>query len=205
MRHLLWLALASACRAAAPSLEMPPPAAPVSVEVATDTANAGVRFMRGMIPHHAQALEMSALVQSRASREAIRLLGERIERSQRDEIAAMERWLRARNLRIPEVAHQGHHATHGGHEQAHAEHHPAMPGMLSHDQMMALRAARGPAFDRLFLELMIQHHEGALVMVRDLFAAPGAHDAELFRLASDIDADQRAEIARMQSLLRTLP
>lgn len=157
------------------------------------STNADVRFIHGMIPHHAQALEMAALVPARAGREELRLMAERIAVSQQDEIAQMERWLRARGHPLPDP-----HAHHAAHE--------AMPGMLSPEEMARLAAASGAAFDRLFLELMIRHHEGALAMVAELFASPGAaQDSELYALASDVDADQRAEIARMRTLLETIP
>jgi uncharacterized protein (DUF305 family) len=154
-----------------------------------------VRFMQSMIAHHAQALTMTRLVPGRSSRNVIDLLAQRIERSQSDEIAAIRRWLLRHGHAIPDSgAHAGHH---GGHQA---------PGMLTPQELANLAAASGAAFDRLFLEYMIRHHEGALAMVKDLFATPGAaQDSELFRFASDVDADQRAEIARMQTLLRTVP
>lgn len=154
---------------------------------------ADVSFMRGMIAHHAQALAMTRLVRARTTAIDVRTLAERIDRSQRDEIELMARWLTARGQPVPDTAHLA-----GGHaEAAHR-----MPGMLSPDQMRALEGARGAAFDRIFLELMIQHHEGALTMVRQLLSRPGGgQDPEAFRFASEVDADQRAEIARMRTLL----
>lgn len=150
---------------------------------------ADVRFMQNMIVHHAQALVMADLVPDRTEREEIRRLAERITVSQKDEIAMMERWLRDRG----EAVASDHH------------HHATMPGMLSQEELDRLAAARGAAFDRLFLELMIRHHEGALVMVRELFATPGAGEApEVYQLASEVDADQRMEIARMRALLAAL-
>jgi uncharacterized protein (DUF305 family) len=155
-----------------------------------------VRFMQHMIVHHAQALAMTALVPERTQSEAIRFLAERIEVSQRDEIALMQQWLRERGEHVPEVGADG--TVHGA---AHGE--AAMPGMLTAEELARLEQARGEEFDRLFLELMIRHHEGALVMVGELFAAPGAgQDPEVFRLAMDVDADQRAEIRRMQAMLQ---
>jgi uncharacterized protein (DUF305 family) len=152
---------------------------------------ADVRFMQDMIVHHAQATEMTALVAARAARDDIRLLARRIERSQEDELARMRSWLRARGAAVPDE--------HAHHAQTHA----AMPGMASADELARLRAASGAAFDRLFLELMIRHHEGALVMVAQLFATPGAgHEAELFQFASHVDADQRMEIERMRRMLQ---
>jgi uncharacterized protein (DUF305 family) len=158
--------------------------------------DADVRFLRGMIAHHAQALLMTDMVPSRTRTVAMRLLAERIEVSQRDEIAAMQRWLEQRGEPAPASGvHQHGDGAHG-----------MMPGMLTDAELAALAAATGPEFDRLFLELMIKHHEGALVMVKDLFASPGAgQEPELFVLASDIEADQRGEIRRMQAMLAASP
>ncbi len=167
---------------------------------------ADVQFMQHMIVHHAQALEMAGLVPARTRTEAIRLLAQRIEISQRDEIALMRRWLEARGEAAPDPAAHAHHAGGGGAGGAGGADQAPMPGILSAADLARLAAARGPAFDRLFLELMIRHHEGALVMVKRLFGTPGAgQEAAVFRFASDVDTDQRAEIARMRSLLRSLP
>ena len=155
---------------------------------------ADVQFMQGMILHHAQALVMAGWAPTRAQRSAIKVLAERIDVSQRDEIAFMERWLRERRQTVPET-----HAAHGmsGH---------VMPGMLTAEQLAQLEKARGAEFDRLFLTFMIQHHEGALSMVTDLFASPGAaQDVYVFRFASDVEADQTAEIERMRSMLALQP
>ncbi len=176
---VLLAALGIAC--AGPSR---PPAASGS-PAALSYSEADVRFMQGMIHHHAQALAMTALVPSRTETEAIRRIASRIEISQRDEIARMRRWLTAHDEALP-----------GGHF-----HGALMPGMLSPDQMAMLEAARGAEFDRLFLELMIQHHEGALVMVRDLVAEGGGHEPQIYVFTTDVDADQRAEIARMRGIL----
>ena len=155
---------------------------------------ADVRFMQGMILHHAQALAMAGWAPARASRNAIKVLAERIDVSQRDEIAFMERWLRERRQSVPET-----HAAHG------TGGHP-MPGMLTAEQLAQLEKARGPEFDRLFLTFMIQHHEGALSMVTELFSTPGAaQDVYVFRFASDVEADQTAEIERMRSMLALQP
>jgi uncharacterized protein (DUF305 family) len=155
--------------------------------------DADVRFIQGMIPHHQQALEMAALVPERTAREDLRRMAERITVSQQDEIATMERWLRARGQSLPAAdAHHGHGA--GGHA--------GMPGMATPEEMAALAASRGAEFDRRFLELMIRHHEGALVMVAELFASPGAgQGSQIFGIASEVDADQRMEIDRMRMLL----
>ena len=158
---------------------------------------ADVRFMHGMIPHHAQALEMAALIPERTEHEGLRLLGRRIEISQRDEIAWMTRWLERRGETAPMMeAEHAHGLDEGG----------LMPGMLSHEEMTALAAARGAEFDRLFLGGMIKHHRGALTMVAELFESPGGgQETEIFRFAADVDADQDMEILRMQDLLNTIP
>jgi uncharacterized protein (DUF305 family) len=154
--------------------------------------------MQGMIAHHAQAVTMAALVPSRTSRQEMRLLAQRIDVSQKDEIAMMQGWLRERDLPVPaEGADHQHHDAAGQALQ--------MPGMLTADEMASLDAATGPAFERLFLEGMIKHHQGALVMVKALFDTGGGQEAVIFRFASDVDTDQRAEIARMTALLGTLP
>ena len=158
---------------------------------------ADVRFMQGMIPHHAQALEMAALIPDRTGHEGLRLLGLRIEISQRDEIAWMTRWLERRGETAPMVG-AGH--AHGLGEG------DLMPGMLSREEMAALADARGSGFDRLFLEGMIKHHQGALMMVAELFGSPGGgQETEIFRFAADVDADQDMEILRMRDLLNAIP
>jgi uncharacterized protein (DUF305 family) len=162
-------------------------------------SEADVRFIQRMIPHHAQALDMTALVPGRTESRSLRLIAERIEVSQRDEIAWMTRWLQDHDAEVPAPdAHVGH----GVHHDHSAGHHALMPGMLAPEEMARLASASDAAFDRLFLESMIRHHEGALVMVAELLAAPGAAQApEVYRFASDVEADQRAEIARMRALL----
>ena len=153
-------------------------------------ADADVKFMQGMIGHHAQALEMTALLPSRTAHEEMKLLARRIEVSQTDEIKMMQRWLETRGLEAPSV--HAHHAAGA----------TLMPGMLTPDEMSRLADAKGAAFDRLFLELMIKHHEGALVMVKDLMAQPGAaQGSDIFAFASDVEADQSIEIERMKSIL----
>jgi uncharacterized protein (DUF305 family) len=154
---------------------------------------ADVRFMQGMIGHHAQALEMTTLLETRTESADMRKLAKRIEVSQADEIKMMQEWLTARGQPLPDP--HAHHA-HGA---------ALMPGMLSADEMARLAAAKGTAFDRLFLEFMIKHHDGALVMVRELFASPGAgQESEIYAFASDVDADQRMEIERMRAMLKEL-
>jgi uncharacterized protein (DUF305 family) len=146
--------------------------------------------MQGMIGHHAQALERTALLPSRTAQEPMKLLAKRIDVSQTDEIRMMQRWLEARGLEVPSVhAHHLAGAT-------------LMPGMLTPEEMARLSEATGAAFDRLFLELMIKHHEGALTMVKTLFSEPGAaQDAAIFSFASDVEADQSMEIDRMRAML----
>ncbi len=173
--------------------------APDAVAARAPVTAADVAFVQGMIPHHAQALEMTALAPSRTTRADVLTMAGRIEVAQADEIAWMQRWLRDHAPSAGDAAH----ATHGGHS-AHAGH--LMPGMLTPDEMTALAAATGADFDRLFLTGMIRHHEGALTMVEELFAAPGAaQDPLVFRFATDIDADQRADIARMRAMLGVAP
>ncbi len=159
-----------------------------------------VEFMQGMIMHHAQAVEMTAWIAARTQNKDIELIGARISQSQADEIKFMKRWLEIRGepVTVPMVGTSDAHS-HGNHG---AGHEMMMPGMLTPREMEALRNARGTEFDRLFLTGMIQHHEGALVMVKDLFDTAGAgQDAELFNFATDVDSGQRAEIRSMQTLL----
>jgi uncharacterized protein (DUF305 family) len=197
------LAAAGACRTAQVdgSPQIVQPGAPgqasrvISAEKATDLSrvqftSADVRFMQGMIGHHAQALEMAALLPDRSRRDDMRLLAKRIEVSQADEIQMMQRWLEARGQQVP-----GPHAHH-------APGAPLMPGMLTAAEMTRLAGATGDAFDRLFLELMIKHHEGALTMVKALYSTAGAgQESEIYAFASDVDADQRMEIDRMRGML----
>jgi uncharacterized protein (DUF305 family) len=168
---------------------------------------ADVQFMQNMMLHHAQALEMVLWVPERSQREDIRRLALRIELSQGAEIAQMRRWLEDRWEDVPSLGadpSEGH-AGHPGHAD-HASGHTAMPGMLTPGQLQQLQDARGEAFDRLFLESMIFHHEGAILMVAELFSAFGAaQGGEIYEFASHVDSDQRMEIERMHGLLRTLP
>jgi uncharacterized protein (DUF305 family) len=185
------------CRSGAPALVQPgapgEPARSVSAAEAVGpdarVSDADVRFMQDMLAHHAQAVEMTALLRSRTARDDMRLLAGRIEASQDDEMAFMRHWLEARG-RTPPDAH------------AHHDHGAAlMPGMLTPEEMARLAASSGAMFDRLFLEGMIKHHAGALDMVAQLFATAGAgQDTEIFGFASDVDADQRIEIARMEGM-----
>jgi len=156
-------------------------------------SQADVEFMQGMIMHHAQAVEMTALIPSHTQNKDLRTLGARISHSQSDEIRFMKRWLATRGepVSMPMAAGMG---------MAHPM--PLMPGMLTPEQMEALRKAKDVEFDRLFLTGMIQHHGGALTMVKDLFDTAGAgQDAELFNFATDVDSGQRAEIRIMQAML----
>ena len=150
--------------------------------------------------HHAQAVEMTALIESHTENKELRSLGARISRSQSDEIKFMERWLASRGQptshAMPDTPHK--HMSHGSMM--------LMPGMLTAEQMEALRKARGEEFDRLFLNGMIQHHGGALTMVKELFDTAGAgQDAELFNFATDVDSGQRAEIRIMERMLEKKP
>ena len=153
-------------------------------------SQADVEFMQGMIMHHAQAVEMTALIPSHTENKELQLLGARISSSQSDEIKFMKRWLAARgepdSMAMPGMRHPM----------------PLMPGMLTPEQMEALRKVKDAEFDHLFLTGMIQHHNGALTMVKDLFDTTGAgQDAELFDFATDADNTQQAEIRIMQTML----
>ena len=155
---------------------------------------ADVRFMHHMLLHHAQALVMTAMVPARSARADVRLVAERIAISQRDETALMERWLRARGESVP-TAPASEHAHHGAAMAS-------MPGMIAPAELRQLETATGSAFDTLFVRFMIRHHEGAITMVKDYLATPGAaQEPAIFRFASDVDADQRAEIRRLRGLL----
>ena len=163
----------------------PPPRSPAEVE-----------FMQGMIFHHSQAVEMTALILSHTQNKNLRTLGARISNSQSDEIKFMKRWLAARGESIPSTMPDM-----PGMDMSNDKM-PLMPGMLTPEQMEALRKAKGSEFDHLFLVGMIQHHNGALTMVKDLFNTAGAgQDAELFNFATDADNTQRAEIHIMETML----
>jgi uncharacterized protein (DUF305 family) len=158
---------------------------------------ADAEFFRHMIGHHAQALQMTRLVPTRSSRDDLKLLAQRIDVSQQDEIALMRQWLQQRGESLP--APDAHHHAAMGHGQL-------MPGMLTAAELERLEKATGTEFDRLFLEYMIRHHDGAITMVRNLFGTQGAvQETETYRFATDVEADQRAEIARMRALLAKLP
>jgi uncharacterized protein (DUF305 family) len=194
----------AACHVAARTTEIQPvliqpgaPGAPshvISVAKATDLSHvqatkADIEFMQGMIHHHLQAVDMTNLLVQNTQSEDMRKLGLRMSLSQSDEIRMMRRWLEARGQDAPDD---------------HTNHMPGasmMPGMLSAEEMAQLAAAKGKAFDILFLRGMIKHHTGALVMVDDLFKTEGAgQQSEIFAFATDVEADQRADIDRMTAM-----
>lgn len=182
-----------------------------AVDLSRTTYTPGdVAFMQHMIVHHAQAVEMVALLKAQGSDPTVRLMGERIALSQEAEMALMRDWLtqRGQPLEMPGMSHAGMdhsaHMNHGGMAMP-ASDTPVMPGMLSPRQMQTLAAARGTEFDRLFLEGMIQHHKGALDMVEGLLNQPGsAEDPMLSDFTTSVVGDQSMEILRMQSLLSDL-
>ena len=205
---LLTVAAGASCRSAAPADAKPQitqPGAPgqpskvIGAAQASDLSQvqytgADIKFMQGMIGHHAQAVEMVALVPSRAASDDLRKLALRIDVSQKDEMNMMREWLQARGQQIPDP--RAHHMMGD----------TLMPGMLTPEEMARLAEAKGVAFDRLFLEGMIKHHTGAITMVHELFATDGAGQTpDIFSYASDVDADQRMEIDRMGSMLKELP
>jgi uncharacterized protein (DUF305 family) len=156
------------------------------------STEADARFMSAMIGHHAQAIVMSGWAPTHGASASVRRLAERIMSGQQDEIATMQQWLRDRGRPVP----QSHHSAHGH----------LMPGMLTEAQLNQLAAARGPEFDRLFLAFMIQHHRGAVAMVKELFGTPGAaQDETVFKFANDVNVDQTTEIARMERMMSALP
>ena len=159
---------------------------------------ADVHFMSGMILHHAQAVLMAGWASSHGASQSLRALCERIVVGQRDEIAIMQRWLRERHEVVPEA--DASHTMMPGMDPA-----MLMPGMLTPEQLADLDRARGTEFDRQFLRFMIRHHQGAITMVNQLFGSQGAGEEEpVFRMASNIYADQVTEIGRMQTMLAAL-
>src|SRR2546429_818372 len=159
---------------------------------------ADVRFMAGMIGHHAQAVLMAGWAPSHGASPAVRVVWEPIGVAQKDEIGCVQRWLREHNELVPPADPRGH-------VMPGMDHPMLMPGMLTPDQMAQLDAARGPDFDRRFLRFMIQHHRGAITMVSELLSAPGAaQDGPVFRFAADVNADQTTEIDRMSRMLDAL-
>jgi uncharacterized protein (DUF305 family) len=209
---VLFVAAGASCRTAHPDRPVadggrPPivqPGAPgeashvISADRAADLSQvqytgADIKFMQGMIGHHAQAIEMVELLKTHSRNDDMKKLGLRIELSQDDEIKMMQHWLETRGQQVPSrTAMHMHGAT-------------LMPGMLTSDEMSRLGDAKGAEFDRLFLEGMIKHHGGALTMVEDLLASPGAaQESEVFAFVSDVEADQRMEIDRMGAMLAML-
>jgi len=185
---LVLLPIVTGCAATgrAPVQASPPPASRYPY------TEADVRFMSDMIVHHHQAMVMAGWAPTHGASAPVRRLAERILSGQQDEIASMQQWLRDRGRPVPEAHQPGH-----GH---------LMPGMLTEAQMKELEEAGGPAFDRLFLTSMIQHHRGAVAMVKDLFGTPGAaQDETVFKFANDVNVDQTTEIARMERMLAALP
>ena len=161
---------------------------------------ADIKFMQGMIHHHAQALDMVALLEKNTNSDDMRKLGERIKISQRDEIGMMQRWLRARGQDAPDP-----HAMHMPGMLGMDHDMVIMPGMLTESEMQHLASLKGADFDRAFLTGMIKHHGGALTMVKELFATPGAaQESIIFAFASDVEADQQMEIDRMNGMLVAL-
>jgi len=210
---VLAVSLSAACggsrhdSAGAPTPKPPPDAAELAaIAKARADSNrqasteADARFMTGMIGHHAQAIVMAGWAPSHGASSSIRILCARIINAQQDEIATMQRWLADRGLPVPAPTPGPMKMTMNG-----MEHEMLMPGMLTEDQMHQLDQARGPEFDRLFLTFMIQHHKGAVSMVKDLFASYGAaQDETVFKFANDVSVDQSTEIARMEKMLAAL-
>jgi uncharacterized protein (DUF305 family) len=172
-------------------------------------SDADVKFMQGMIMHHSQAVEMTELLKTRTHDTEVQALGKRISISQTDEMRFMKEWLTERGEPLSEPGSMNKTGNMAGMDMAGMDHDPMdmampmMPGMLTKEQMKALAAATGPEFDHLFLTGMIQHHTGALTMVKDLFRVPGAgQDPRLFDFASDVDNTQQAEIDIMRHMLK---
>lgn len=158
---------------------------------------ADIQFMTGMISHHAQAIVMAKMAPSHGASPTVQTLCGRIINAQNDEITLMQNWLRDRNQPVPEAKPRPMKMMMNGQEME-----MLMPGMLSDEQMKQLDAARGTDFDKLFLRGMIQHHQGAITMVQQLFAKPGAaQDEAVFKFANNVNVDQITEIHRMQQLL----
>jgi uncharacterized protein (DUF305 family) len=175
-----------------------PAGTPASAPATKNYTPADVHFLGGMIGHHAQAVQMAGWAPSHNASASLRVLCERIVVAQNDEIRFAQRWLREHGEYVPPADPRGHIMQ--GMDQP-----MLMPGMLTPDQMAQLDAARGPEFDRLFLTFMIQHHQGAITMVQQLLAVPGAGpDGPIFRFASDVNADQTTEINRMNLMLDAL-
>ena len=207
-------ACGTACRTAAVSGQpaIVQPGAPgqesrtVGAEQARDLSKVGatpadVKFMQGMIHHHAQAIDMTELLKTRTGSDDMKKLGMRIQVSQTDEIRMMQRWLQAHGQEAPDP-----HAMHmPGMVMPGMDHGPMMPGMLTPEEMAHLATLKGAEFDRFFLEGMIKHHGGAIDMVKELFGSPGAgQDSNIYAFASDVVADQQMEIDRMSGMLAAI-
>ena len=189
---------AAACATAPAHPAAPPPPPPHPSQPARTYTAADVAFMAGMIAHHAQAVLIAGWAHAHGAGSDLRALCARIVVGQRDEIAAMQRWLAERHEPVPDADPRGH-------MMPGMDHAVLMPGMLTEEQLARLDSVQGPDFDRLFLTDMIQHHRGALTMVRALIDTPrAARDGLLFQVASDISADQTAEIDRMTRMLDAL-
>lgn len=203
--QLFVCAALSACSSAAgPGAVTPAPAGELTAQAGTSAGGyphtaADVAFMSGMILHHAQAVLIAEWAPTHGASPSLQAMCERIVVGQQDEIGLMSRWLRSKNEAVPDPA--SFHAMMPG-----MDHSMLMPGMLTPDELSRLDLARGPEFDRIFLEYMIVHHQGAITMVDQLFATHGAgQDEVVFRFASDVYADQTTEIRRMQGMLAALP
>jgi uncharacterized protein (DUF305 family) len=207
MRAIILLAVVAGCSSAPAPGPGSPPASPAP-SVTTHAAaiekaradslrypytEADVRFMTMMIGHHSQAVQMSKWALTRAASPAVVRLAERVINAQQDEITTMQQWLLDRQKSVPGVNDTGH------------AHHMNMPGMLTAAQLTQLEATRGGEFDRLFLTFMIQHHKGAVEMVKQLFTTAGAaQDLLVFKFANDVQVDQTTEVARMEQMLAAL-
>jgi uncharacterized protein (DUF305 family) len=164
---------------------------------------ADVHFMQGMIGHHAQAILMANWAQTHGARPDVKILAQRIDVAQRDEIDLMQRWLRERGEKVPDA---DVHYEHAGMNMPGMTMPEMMPGMLTMQELAQLDSARGSDFDRRFLTFMIRHHEGAITMVDHLFGTPGAgQDVTIYRFAADVNADQATEIDRMRKMLAAAP
>jgi len=199
-----------ACRTAPPGASLANSPAPSTEESAAAIAKAradsarypytaaDIHFMSAMIAHHGQAIAMARLAPVNGASAAVRTLAERIINAQQDEIAIMQRWLSDRRQPVPQ-------ATATAASASHHDHAAPMPGMLTAAQMKQLEEAKSAQFDRLFLTFMIQHHNGAIVMVNELLGTIGAaQDQTVFKLASEVNVDQSTEVARMSKMLADL-
>jgi uncharacterized protein (DUF305 family) len=199
MKTPLLVVIATSACATTAHQSTPSPAAQAKADGRRPSYTAAdVHFVAGMIGHHAQAIQMAGWAPSHGASAAVRVLCERIVVAQNDEIAFAQRWLREHNEVVPPADPRGH-------VMPGMDHPMLMPGMLTAEQLAQLDSARGPAFDRLFLRFMIQHHQGAITMVNQLLSAPGAaQDGPIFRFAADVNADQTTEIDRMKRMLDAL-